>query len=272
MLDLAAGGWAQGSVPPAVLAEVLAAPSHQPVVLEPNDLVVVVSHDCDVTNRDASKEPWVELLAVHRVDGHLDGNYTNMKNPRRLDFEAHLNGMRVLARALAADRWFVARHRLGGAAPAGLLQTEPSDLIPRWLSGRYIRVALPDEFNNRWKPVREDIRAALEHDGKDISAIYLLVDDDELPPDRPYKVLIRATMLAGAYEALGRRALAQRALDRMAGSLDQCPGIEVLDDGLESEATFTLADVRVMRRWSPFDHVSLPGEAGNENEAMPAVP
>jgi hypothetical protein len=131
LLDLAAAGWSQCSVLPAVLAEDLAASSHQLIVLQPDDLVAVVSHDCDVTNRDESKEPWVEILAIHRVDGRLDGNYTNMKNPRRLDFEAHLNGTRVLARALAAERWFVARHRLVGAAPAGRLQTEPSDLVER---------------------------------------------------------------------------------------------------------------------------------------------
>ena len=271
-LDLAAGGWSQCSVLPAALADDLAASSHQPVELQPDDLVVVVSHDCDVANPDESKEPSVELLAIRRIHDRLDGNYTNMKNPRTLDFDARLDETRVLCRALAAERWFVARRRLVGSVPAGRLRTEPSDLIPRWLSSRYVRVALPDEFNIRWSTARREIREALEHDGKDISAIYLLLEDDELPPDRPYRVLVRATMLADAYEVMGRRAQAQKALDRMAGSLDQCPGIEVLDDSLESEATFTLADFRMMRRWSPFDHLSLPGEPGDEDDALPAIP
>jgi hypothetical protein len=278
-LDLAADGWSQCSVLPAALAEDLAASSHQPVVLEPGDLVVVASHDCDVTNRDERKEPWVELLAVHRVGDRLDGNYTIWKNPRRLDFEADLDGTKVPARVFAAERWFAARRRLAGTTPAGRLRTDPADLIPRWLSQRYVRVALPDEFNNRWLPAREEIRAALAQGGEHISAIYIqLYDvemqlaDEELPPDRPYRVLIRATMLADDYEVTDRRALAQRALDRTAGSLDQCPGIEILDDSLESEATFTLADMRMMRRWSPFDHLSLPEQPGDEVDALPVVP
>lgn len=64
-----------------------------------------------------------------------------------------------------------------------------------------------------------------------------------------------------------RRIEAQRVFDGLVAALDACEGVEVVNDALVSEAEVSLDEIRVMKRWSIFDSLSL----RDEEEAVPRV-
>ncbi len=257
-MDLGAAGWRQGSVLPRELgADLARRAGPQPLELGERDLVVVVSHDCDVSQSSLEKEPWVELVIVRALDRRPDGGLTRGKNPRLLELEATVSQAPLAARVSASERWLAPRERLAGSVPAGFLQTTPTGIVPAWLSSKYIREAFPDEFNRRRAQAAEDLKRLLRTGGGDINSIYLALDDAELDRTQTYTVVMRGVLLAQDYEVEARRTLAHITLGKLAAVLSTCDGIDVVDFELVSERDFSLDDIRVMKRWSPFDSLSL---------------
>ena len=228
-----------------------------PLELGEHDLVIVVSHDCDVSQRSLQKEPWVELVVARVLDRPLNGALTRGKHPRVLEVGATLDGSAVAVRVSSAERWLAPRERLLGSGPAAFLATEPPGIVPAWLSSKYIREAFPDEFNRRWRTVADDLKRLLLTGATEVNSIYLALDNAELDATQAYVVLMRGVMLAKDYDVEARRTKAQITLGRLAASLSDCEGITVVDFDLVSERDVTLDDVRVMKRWSPFDSLSL---------------
>ena len=75
--------WRQGSVLPAALAEILCKNEFLPWELSENELLIVISHDCDVTCSNFNIEPQVELLrATLGPKSQKHGHYFWAKNPR----------------------------------------------------------------------------------------------------------------------------------------------------------------------------------------------
>lgn len=233
----------------------LAAP--RPLELGERDLVVVVSHDCDIAQSALEKEPWVELVVARVVDRRPNGGRTRGKHPRLLEFDARVGDAAVTAQVSASERWLVPKERLAGSEPAGFLLTTPPAVLPNWISIRYIREAFPDEFNRRWSRLADDLKQLLRTSASDINSIYLAIDHAELDPGQTYVVVMRAVMLVSDYEVQARRTQAQATLGRIAAALSSCDGIDVVDFDLVSERDFSLEDVGAMSRWSPFDALSM---------------
>lgn len=269
-LDLCAQGWRQGSVLPRDLALDLSTEANFAVALAALDLLVLVSHDCDICQGDIDKEPWAELLVIRGITRRPLGDRSYMKSPRVLEFEAHVGTSTGFYRVSASERWFAPRERLSGSSPSGHLGTQPHDLIPSWLSRRYIRQAFPDAFNDRLKAASKDIARHLSAPGGDsLYAIFLVLDDEEFPPETEYRVVLRGTMLEADFADHVRRTEAQLALDGVASAMDGCAGIVVTDSALVPESEVTLHDVRLMKRWDPFDSLSLPDESDAASRVRP---
>jgi hypothetical protein len=147
----------------------------------------------------------------------------------------------------------------------GHLDTLPHDLIATWLSRRYIRVALPDAFNERARAAIETVKSALADNGEHLFAIYLLLEDEEKGVGDEYNVVVRGTMLEPDWQVGPRRVAAQIALNAIAAALNGADGINVVDSALRSEADISLHDVRAMKRWEIFDASSIRGD-------LPAAP
>ena len=224
--------------------------------MDGSEIAVVLSHDCDLC-QGPEKEPWVELLIVRTVSGPASGDRTRMKNPRVLEFSARLNGDEIVAQAFAADRTLVPKDRLVGRTPAGFLDTVPVGLLASWISRRYIREAFADAFNARWSREKKSIREHLASTGEYLDAIYVSVDDQELPTDTDYAVIMRGTMLSDDYAEPSKRELAQEALDGTAARLAGCAGIDVVEVLLLSESELSLDDIRLLKRWDAFDDISI---------------
>jgi hypothetical protein len=258
-------GWKQGAILPEALCRELRAAGALGTLHTEAAVLVVISHDCDVTNDSLAVEPRCELLAARIIaDSERDGSLCHGRNPRRLQLALSDDGRAVLAVAHAGDRALVAREWLLRAKPdrsRALPQQSLDDLV-LWLTKRYTRAAFPDQFNERTRGAQKAIRAALRDHGHDIREIFLAMGSwDELPALQAYQVTVVATMGAEEYADPVLRRAAQRAIDTLEQKFSACAGIKVLDVTLASEEDVSLADLRLMKRLD-FDYMSPSSDSG----------
>lgn len=243
--------WRQGSIVPPTMADRLAKEGSVEGI-EGNDLLIVVSHDCDIVAQEFEKEPFVEVIVALEIDqSDFDGSCTYGKNPRRLDFTvATQNGARFYSVSVH-NRFRLDRHVLANGPP----DTEkvlPQALLRVFrvsLGKRYHREAFPDTLNDRLATVVGKLRSVLRKQGRNISALYLGVSDAELPPSENYVALLIGTMEVAAYADADLRVGAQAAIDGCEALMNECNGIEVGEARLVSEGEFTIDALRYLKRW-----------------------
>lgn len=112
----------------------------------------VVSQACDLLHHNLTTdgEPFVELLPL-RDAVTPEGNFRNLKNPRRLQFELlHTSRGSVLHEANIHELIRCRREKLAMVRPSAEWSiTGPEiTMLKEWLSRRHRRPALPDAFNN----------------------------------------------------------------------------------------------------------------------------
>ncbi|OGS28284.1 MAG: hypothetical protein A3J70_12840 [Elusimicrobia bacterium RIFCSPHIGHO2_02_FULL_61_10] len=249
---------------PIVLVERLQAQKTAPPEIQiAVDLIIVVTHDCDLIHEVLKNEPVVELLLARAKPlADQDGQLTLGKNPRRLQFRLSQGGDEKLYEAGIHDRFLAPRELLTTAPPDGdrTLDQRTAEVIFSWISKRYFRAAFPDAFESRIHPKKSWIRDQLRKGGEHISAIFIfLTPDKELAAGEPYQLLIKATMRVADYEDKKKRPIAQSAIDKIAAKLAECAGIEVKEWELVSEQDVTLDDLHYLKRWD-YDALSIQGD------------
>ena len=145
--------------------------------------VVVISHDCDLAIDDLNVEPDVEII-VGRVVGAPNGNYAWGKAPRTLHLPMIRDGAEVIVELVATSKNAVPKATLAAPVPDAAFALAPQGLsvLRSWLSVRYNRTAFPDEFANRMRSTKLDVKLVrlLEPRGKLISFIYFDLDEGRL--------------------------------------------------------------------------------------------
>ena len=92
--------------------------------------------------------------------------------------------------------------------------------------------------------------------GDVVSAIYLLVDDDEKPLNEAYEIEVWVVMRTEDYKDLTKRDQATGLLNDLESAFEAATGIEVKGTDVKSEQDVSLDDIRVMKRWD-FDDLTL---------------
>jgi len=142
-------------------------------------VVMVVSHDCDIT-QDPEVEPSIEIIIGARVAA-ANGNFTHAKNPRRLHLPCTENGSEMYVELLATGKREIPKVGFGAYLPNGGLELPPRNLsiLQGWLAARYRRAAFPDEFEDRLRKtgVGERIKKIVEPLGTHLVAIFFDVDE-----------------------------------------------------------------------------------------------
>jgi hypothetical protein len=210
-----------------------------------DDLLLVVSHDCDLNNADFSKEPYAELFLVSQIGGQASGELLYAKNPRVLQLVT--NG-KVLEISIH-DRYRVDRSQLLSKDPAFLIEPSALTVLTGWLARRYRRPGFPNAFNERIRRVTSRIADDLKKHGANLSGLYLVMSDDELAPEDTYDVFLTGLMPTELYRDGTSRADTQQLIDRIAALFDGCEGLTVRDSELRSEGDVTMDDLRLMQRW-----------------------
>jgi len=211
-------GWRQGSILPRTLVDKFL--DEYPGVLDPDkEILLIVSHDCDVTNASFDSEPRIELLKATMLDAsRRDGALWYGKNPRKIQFEIQVAGEISFAEANAHNRFFALREILLNCAPDPERSCPSQTIrqISNWLSRRYVRAAFPDAFNSRIGSSLKAIRRPLKSAGEYITAVFVAMESwEELAEDEPYRITITMTMKDDDFDDPKKRQAAQGALDRM---------------------------------------------------------
>lgn len=262
-------GWRQGCILSRDMVTKLQENNEKklPENISESDLLIVVTHDCNVVNRSFEAEPQVELLLARFLPiQNKNASLFWGRNPRRFQFLVQSE----LYEISVHDRFFIPRYTLLYNTPdtERSLTQDITKQICLWLSKRNYRVAFPDSFNNRIKRVEDAIRSKLKKTGQEITAIYISVSDEELHPDEVYEIDIRATMQCAAYNNHSLRQETQGIIDFIASKLNTCIGIEVSDNSVVSEAEVSIDDLRFLKRWD-YDFLSYSVDTPDEIAPYP---
>ena len=142
----------QGSILPKAVRDRLgiAAPKDNP-----NPVLVVVSHDCDLV-RPYDVEPDVELIQGRNAD-ELSGDLYNGRNPRKLHLAYEQDGEKKVLELHARNKIPVDKKLLMDVVPDPdvVLGRKGVQILQVWLAARYNRAAFPDDLNHRMEPIKK---------------------------------------------------------------------------------------------------------------------
>lgn len=259
MISLA---WRQGSVIPK--ERIL--PHLQLAVrsLAEEDLILVITQDCDIINPSFEAEPFVEVLIARRTD-KANGDIMYGKNPRRIQIACRCSSPH-LYEIRAQEKNIAYRRALLGVEPGGPCLFSPEDvrLLARWTGKRYSRQALPTAFNVRIAAIAPKLDKVVKRYGHLITGFWLNIDtQEELPDDRNYRMVLAVTAHHEVLEVAGNEELLIAALQQIEELLSQAGGIQVVQSELKSERDFSLEDIRHSVRWD-YDYLSF--RAGEVDE------
>jgi hypothetical protein len=218
---------------------------------------ILVSHDCDIVNRDLAKEPKVEWL-IARPIAVIDGSCLYAKNARKFHFE-HA-GARY--EALAHERFSTRRNVLEEqiAEESLILPDQLRDQVADWLAKRYIRPAFPDTFNERTKGARKLAKEALNKAHEFFQRILIKVHPKkELLAGQPYEVFIIGVMEADEHRDQQKRIQCQQVMDSLEICLAECSDIEVKDSQLKSDDDVPISWLKYYVHWD-FDYLTFRDE------------
>jgi hypothetical protein len=247
--------WRQGTV----LPHTLLPHGTLPASVTADTKLVIISHDCDLVNDSYVAEPFVELLVARPMPNEArNGVMSKGKNPRRLQFNAEENGEHRLYEIDVHEKHRVERRILETGTRDKTLKIAEADVlvIAKWAGRRYFRPSLPTEFVDRIAPIKDKLSKKLKKEGDNITCVFAGLDAiEELPPEKSYRLVLRVVVPVEVCEDDAKEQRALSVVSEMRKLLAQCPGIEVEDAVLETEAEITLADVMKMIRWD-FDYLS----------------
>jgi len=252
-------GWRQGSILTDGLVTELAEKSLLRDLDKTNGKWVVLSHDCDVTNHSLTLEPNVEVIFGAMIDeDQRDGNKELGKSGRVLQSAGSVvDGVETRLEFSIHDRICFARDLLLNHRPSDLtLKIETVYRLAAWVAKRYTRRGFADDFNARVRPCVKKLPKKFKKNGDVVSAIYLLVDDDEKPVNEAYEIEVWVVMRTEDYKDLTKRDQATGLLNDLESAFESATGIDIKGTDVKSEQDVSLDDIRVMKRWD-FDDLTL---------------
>lgn len=143
-------GWLQGSiVKHEDAAQLLELAGKVELINDPDIILIVASGSCDIAN---SSDPIVEF-SIARYIGHLDGNFSYNKNPRRLQCNLEsANSFQLHIDLKAFEKIGILKDSIpNGIMPNSEIKFNKNELnfYVDWLAARYKRPAFPTEFDRR---------------------------------------------------------------------------------------------------------------------------
>lgn len=232
-------------------------------------LVIVASHDCDLTQHPDG-EPVVEVI-VGRLLRDKDGTFLHAKSARKLHIEfagasACLGEFEATAK-IVVDKWALNEFKPRTDAT---LSPEDQATFQMWLASRYRRSAFPDEFERRLireAKLHEKIAKAVKPHGELIAGVFFDVDGNvEVTrdgPDDTYTLDITILHLAAPdFVAAEKAAIdAAKAIEKAFKEKLFAPTktwqhIELRSCEPLSESVLTYQLFKGLKRWR-LDHISL---------------
>ncbi|HMN94035.1 MAG TPA: hypothetical protein PKC60_12470 [Hydrogenophaga sp.] len=232
-------------------------------------LVIVASHDCDLT-QDPDVEPVVEVV-VGRMLADKDGNCAHAKSARKLHVEfagtSACWGEFEATAKVTLDKWLLNEFKPRTDA---MLSPEDHATFQIWLASRYRRSAFPDEFERRLireTKLHDKIARAVKPHGELISGIFFDVDEGvevtRVGPNDTYTLDITILHRAepdfdAAVKAAdaAAKAIDKAFRDKLFAPTKTWQHIELRSCEPLSESVLTYQVFKQLKRWR-LDHISL---------------
>lgn len=263
--------WRQGTIIPADLPGLdLNNPSLDPP-LGAGDLLVLISQDCDICCRSFEDEPDLEILVARRLPSLVpDGNLSHGKNPRKLQMTIKTSdGETVYAFSLRERRW-ISRSLLAGSdrIPSGQVGAKDLPTLTRWMARRYLRIALPTEFNDRTAAQWDQITKGLKLTGKLVDSIHLRLNPmAELPPQDSYSIDVVLLINSGECDDPSADTRVLKLVQLFETELGGCSGVELGQIEALLPRDVTLEEVSNLLRWDDPEYLSF--KAGTPDAKTP---
>lgn len=180
--------WKQGSLISNVILDELG------LAEDPNQLGVVISHDCDLANENLSVEPHVELIVASRLD-EADGNCQYAKNPRRLHltWTGQEQAPSLVLDMKVLNKKQVEKNVLSHYEPLGEFELPLTEkrILQSWLAARYKRQALPDSLQMRLGEIFKLLEKQGKRSSEGILGYWISFDpQEETTPEEPYDFIL----------------------------------------------------------------------------------
>jgi hypothetical protein len=213
------------------------------------DLVVAVSHDCDIANDNLVAEPAVEFIVARIVD-EQNGNYALGKNPRTLHLDYRCEGEPIVVELIAASKISIPKDSLEALQPDLNYELGSTHILQSWLAARYRRHALPNSLVDRLREVFRYIDKVGKQNSNGILSFRLDYDPrkKELPPEEPYELSINIVYITDdeSYAAKAEK-IAKDLKDKFLQLIDKTKDFGSVDlqrCEAVSEMEFTARDMR----------------------------
>lgn len=252
--QLTARGWLQCDVIPVEAHGIIQ--QYTDEVLDLGSWVIVLTQSCDLLHHDIEGEPYAELVIGRLSSEEASGQYTGLRNPRRLqieateDFEPDIQAYGEIE-VTAAARFRVPRQLLTQFSPDNkrrLTEDGANELIA-WTAARYHRLALPTAFDKRRKPAEKKLKK-LWSKLTAVGSVYLSLNDyNELPDGQVYETSLMAVMSVEQFANVDVRAEMERHVLAIGAALGECEGIVMVESEVRSAATVTLDETELFSRW-----------------------
>jgi hypothetical protein len=242
-------GWRQGSLIPSELRDGVTL-REGAQGLEELDVLMVISHDCDVVHGSLEAEPVVEIIGA-RARAATDPAYVHLRHPRILHVESLGVVVQPALEFHARDRGVLPRVKLADARPIDVLPWPALAELTDWLGRRYVRPAFPDSFLARLTSGRRRLERLMSRHASAIVGLYLALDSwDEHPDDRPYRVILRVVVDEDTWLSDTRvpAEIERSFYDPLLRIFREAPGIEVTDHLLLPEHQLRLSDLKKLEQ------------------------
>jgi len=244
------GGWEQGSiVAPVDLASLSGTVGAGP--FKDGSFGIVLSQSCDVVASSYEDEPKVEILVAEPIQ-KSNWQYVRLRNPRIFHMPFTHSGTTAYCELRPHLRFMLPRHLLEDIARDSVRELPPDSLqqVRVWIVDRYVRSALPDEFNNRLKKIDKRLETLFKKKSEGVTGVWIFLNTEEaLDAATPYRMIRTVvTMKTELYSDRARRSKAEDFAVQLGKILEDCEGIESDFPVVLPESRFTLDDLGVYQR------------------------
>lgn len=173
-------GWTQGSILPDVLRKDVRRIPFAPDAQD-DEIAIVITQGCDAIQGDCAAEPALEVVLARPIS-KVNPNMKVLKNPRLLHLDIlKSDGARQPVEISVWRRGFIERRLLVAQAPSTRwkIPADSLDLLILLFGRRYDRVAFPDAFVERFRPVAARLEKHIERLAVDVTGVFLGVDPAE---------------------------------------------------------------------------------------------
>ncbi|MDR2440675.1 MAG: hypothetical protein LBE12_15035 [Planctomycetaceae bacterium] len=255
--------WKQGDIFPQEAIKQIAE-KHFPDVELDGLRIIVVSHSCDIRYYKADEELWIEILLARSIQNRDNASIQGRRQRYyHLEIENKTSGIKSWFEANIDDRYRIYRNFCADYKPSSqwVINNDEKRSIARWIAYRYTRIALPDAFNERIRPKKNELKKLLKKDvSQFISGLYICLSNQELQKNQTYEIEIIGAITKQHYSNPDNREVAGNHILEFEKIVSNCDGINVTSKCL-SEENISLDDIKRFTRFTDYDYLSYDTEA-----------